>query len=173
MWLLAVSKEERDVQMNWDAISAVAEAVSTIVVLITLLYLAVQMRIANKQREIESLRHNYDGLNQLCELLSESTEKASIVKRGRESLENLTDDEQMVFEFIHIRILNSIESSYMQLVETSPPGEYRDQQLENIVALIVYFFKSPGAQEVWGMAKHTFVPVQKLIDDALLSADTS
>jgi len=49
--------------MNWDAISAVAEAVSTIVVLITLLYLAVQMRIANKQREIESLRHNYDGLN--------------------------------------------------------------------------------------------------------------
>jgi len=109
----------------------------------------------------------------LCELLSESTEKASIVKRGRESLENLTDDEQMVFEFMHIRILNSFESSYMQLMETSPPGEYRDQQLENIAALIVYFFKNPGAQEILGMAKHTFVPVQKLVDDALSSADTS
>ena len=49
--------------MNWDAISAVAEMVGTIVVLITLLYLSVQVRIANKQREMESLRHTYDGLN--------------------------------------------------------------------------------------------------------------
>ena len=159
--------------MNWDAISAVAEAVGTIAVLITLLYLAVQMRIANKQREIESARHNIDGLNRICELLCDSTEKASIVKRGRESLENLTDEEQMVFEFMHIRILNTVESWHMQLMETSPPGEYRDQQLENIAGVIVYFLKYPGAQEIWGMAKHTFVPVQKLVDDALSSAETS
>ena len=159
--------------MNWDAIGAVAETVGTILVLITLIYLAVQMRIANKQREIESLRHTYDGINRVCELLSESTEKASIVLRGRESLENLTDDEQMVFEFMHIRILNTVESWYMQLMETSPPGEYRDQQLENIAALIVYFFKNPGAQEIWGTAKHTFVPVQKFVDDALSSVESS
>ena len=67
--------------MNWDAISAVAETVGTIAVLVTLLYLSLQMRIANKQREIESLRHNWDGLSRMCELLGESTEKASIVKR--------------------------------------------------------------------------------------------
>jgi hypothetical protein len=159
--------------MNWDAISAVAETVGTIVVLITLIYLSVQIRIGNKQRELESLRHNYDGMNRMCELLCESTEKASIVKRGRESLENLTDEERMVFEFMHIRILNTVESWYMQLMETSPPGEYRDQQLENIAGVIVYILKYPGAQEIWGMAKHTFVPVQKLVDDALSSAETS
>jgi len=159
--------------MNWDAIGAVAETVGTILVLITLIYLAIQVRIANKQREIESLRHTYDGINRVCELLSETTEKASIVLRGRESLENLTDDEQMIFEFMHIRILNSIESWYMQLMETSPPGEYRDQQLENIVSLVVYFFESPGAQEIWGTARHTFVPVQKLVDDALSSVESS
>jgi hypothetical protein len=159
--------------MNWDAISAVAEAVGTIAVLITLLYLSVQLRIANKQRELESLRHNYDGINRMCELLSESTEKASIVKRGRESLENLTDEERMVFEFMHIRILNTVESWHMQLMETSPPGEYRDQQLENLAGVIVYILNYPGAQEIWGMVKHTFVPVQKLVDDALSSAETS
>ena len=159
--------------MNWDAIGAGAETVGTILVLITLIYLAVQMRIANKQREIESLRHTYDGINRVCELLSETTEKASIVLRGRESLENLTDDEQFVFEFMHIRILNTVESWYMQLMETSSPGEYRDQQLENIAALIVYFFKDPGAQEVWGRAKPTFVPGQKFVDDALLSTESS
>jgi hypothetical protein len=109
----------------------------------------------------------------MCELLSESTEKASIVKRGRESLENLTDEERMVFEFMHIRILNTVESWHMQLMETSPPGEYRDQQLENLAGVIVYILNYPGAQEIWGMVKHTFVPVQKLVDDALSSAETS
>jgi hypothetical protein len=159
--------------MNWDAISAVAETVATIAVLVTLLYLALQMRIANKQREIESLRHNWDGLNRMCELLGESTEKASIVKRGRESLENLTDEERLVFEFMHIRVLNTIEVWYMQLMETSPPGEYRDQQLENIAGVIVYMLNYPGAQEIWGMVKHTFVPVQKLVDDAISTAETN
>ena len=158
--------------MNWDAIGAVAETVGTIAVLVTLLYLSMQMRIANKQREIESLRHNWDGLNQMCDLLGESTEKASIVKRGRESLESLTDEERLVFEFMHIRIINTIELWYMSLMETSPPGEYRDQQLENIAGVIVYILNYPGAQEIWDMVKHTFVPVQKLVDDALSSDET-
>ena len=159
--------------MNWDAISAVAETVGTIVVLITLIYLTVQIRIANKQRELESLRHTYDGINRMCELLCESTEKASIVQRGRESLNNLSDEERMVFEFMHIRILNSVESWYMQLMETSPPGEYRDQQLENISGVTTYMLNYPGTQEIWGMVRHTFVPVQKLVDDALSYAETN
>ena len=159
--------------MNWDAISAVAETVGTIVVVITLLYLSVQIRIANKQREVESLRHTCDGINRMCELLCESTEKASIVQRGRESLDNLTDEERMVFEFMHIRILNTVESWYMQLMETSPTGEYRDQQLENISGVITYMLNYPGAQEIWGMVRHTFVPVQSLVDDALSSVETN
>ena len=157
--------------MNWDAISAIAETIGTIAVLITLIYLSVQMRIANKQGELESLRHNWDGLSRMCELLGESTEKASIVKRGRESLENLTDEERLVFEFMHLRILNTIEVWYMQLIETSPPGEYRDQQLDNIAGVIVYMLNYPGAKEIWGMVKHTFVPVQELVDDALSNAE--
>ena len=156
--------------MNWDAISAIAETVGTLAVLITLVYLAVQLRIANKQGEIESLRHNWDGLNRVCELLAESPEKASIVLRGRESLQSLTDGERMVFEFIHIRILNTIEAWFLQLMETSPPGEYRDQQLTNISGVIVFLFNYDGALEIWSSIKHTFEPIQELFDDAIASA---
>ena len=72
--------------MSWDAISAVGETVGTLAVLITLTYLAEQLRIGNKQRETDALRHNWDGLNRMCELFGESTEKASIVNRGRQSI---------------------------------------------------------------------------------------
>ena len=156
--------------MNWDAISAVADTVGTIAVLITLIYLAIQLRISNKQQEIEAYRHNWDGLNRMCEVLCESTERASVVKRGRESLENLSEEEQIVFEFLHIRILNTIESWHHQLLATSRPGEYRDHQLENLAGVIVYIFNYPGTREIWERAKHTFVPIQELFDDAIASA---
>ena len=158
--------------MNWGAISAVAETLGTIMVLVTLIYLAVQMRIANKQREIESLRYNWDGINRVCELFGESTEKASIVTRGRESIENLTDEERLVFEFMYLRFLNTIESWFMQLMETSPPGDYREQQLKNIEDVVVYMLNYPGTREIWGLVRHTFVPVQELIDGALSNTES-
>ena len=159
--------------MNWDAISAIAETVGTLAVLITLVYLAVQLRIANKQGQIESLRHNWDGLNRICELLGESPEKASIVLRGRESLEILTDGERMVFEFMHIRMLNTVEAWFLQLMETSPPGEYRDQQLRNIAGVIFFLFNYDGSLEIWTSIRHTFEPIQDLFDDAIASAETT
>ncbi len=156
--------------MNWDAIGAVAEVVGAIAVLITLVYLTIQVRVGNKQRELEVLRHNWDGLNRFCELLSESTEKASIVLRGRESLENLTPEEYLVFEFLHIRVLNTIELWYIQLMETSTPGEYRNQQLENLRGVIAYMFNYRGALGIWEEAKHTFVPIHDLFKNAISAA---
>lgn len=159
--------------MNWDAIGAIAEAVGTLAVLITLVYLAIQMKIANKQREIESLRHNWDGLNRICELFSESAERASIVRRGRDSLSSLSEDERLVFEFMHIRALNTIEAWYLQLMETSPPGDYRDQQLDNIKGVIVFLFEYEGAYETWRMIRHTFVPIQELFVQAFPNAENA
>jgi len=157
--------------MNWDAIGAIAETVGTLAVLITLVYLAVQLRTANKQREIESLRHNWDGLNQICSILSESPEKASIVLRGRESLQNITDEERMIFEFIHISMLNTFEVWYLQLMETSPPGSYRDEQIHNMGHIIAFLFDHPGTRELWSSMKDHFTPIMHVFDDAMSATD--
>jgi len=92
--------------------------------------------------------------------------KHQLLKEAESLFENLAAEELLVFEFLHIRALNTIEGWYMQLMETSPPGEYRDQQLENIAGVIVYMFNYPGSLEVWAKAKHTFVPIQELFDAA-------
>jgi len=55
----------------------------------------------------------------------------------------------------------------MQLMETSPSGGYRDQQLENIAGVIAYMFNYPGAQEIWSKVEHTFVPIQRIFDEAI------
>ena len=153
--------------MNWDAIGAIAESVGTLAVLITLVYLAVQLRTANKQREIESLRHNWDGLNQICGLLSESPEKASIILRGRQSLSDISDEERLIFEGIHIHMLNTIEAWYLQLMETSPDGSYRDRQLENMGQIIVFLFDYPGGRDLWSSMRDHFTPIANVFDDAM------
>jgi len=43
--------------MNWEALGALAEIVAAAAVVITLLYLAIQVRHSNRQTEIDSLRH--------------------------------------------------------------------------------------------------------------------
>jgi hypothetical protein len=155
--------------VNWDAIGALAEAVGTVAVLITLVYLAIQLKIANKQREIESLRHNWDGLNQICGLLSESPEKASIILRGRNALRDLTDEERLIFQGIHIHMLNTIEAWYLQLMETSPPGAYRDRQVENMGQIVHFLFDFPGARELWSIMRNHFTPIAHIFDDVLSS----
>jgi hypothetical protein len=41
--------------LNWGADGVVAESVGAIAVVITLVYLTIQVRVGNKQRELEAL----------------------------------------------------------------------------------------------------------------------
>ena len=157
--------------MNWDAIGAIAETIGTVAVLITLVYLAIQLRTANKQRELESLRHSWDGLNEICGLLSESPEKASIILRGRNSIQDLTTEEQLIFQGIHLHMLNNIEVWHLQLMETSPPGEYRDRQEENMGQIIVFLFDFPGTRELWKEMRDHFTPIAHIFDKVLSNED--
>jgi len=157
--------------VNWDAIGAIAEAVGSIAVIVTLAYLAVQLRTANKQRELESHRHILDRFDHVCETFIHSTERASIVNRGRKSLSTLNDDERLIFEYIYYQQLNAIESWYMQLMKTSPPGAYRDQQLDNISGSIKSQLDYPGVRELWDKVKHLYLPVQQLVDDTLSASE--
>jgi hypothetical protein len=157
--------------VNWDAIGAVAEIGGTIAVFVTLVYLSIQVRHSNKQHELDSFRHTWDSLNQFCELLTHSTENASILNRGRKSLSDLTEDEYVIFEHMHLRMLNTIESWYQQVNRTSKPGRYRDEQMDNIAGVASLYIDHPGVREVWRKVKHTFVPIQQLVEDNITKSE--
>lgn len=157
--------------MNWEAIGSVGEIVGSIAVVISLVYLAVQIRHANKQSEIESFRHTWTGLNQFCDRLSESTQTASIINRGRASLESLNEDEYLVFEHVHLRLLNTLESWYLQVSQTSKPGPYRDNQITNIADIVSGYMNYPGVRQLWTRLRHYFGTIAQIVDTALCDAD--
>ena len=153
--------------MNREAIGTVDEIVGSIAVVISLVYVSLQIKHANKQSEIDSLRHTWDALNELADRFSDSTETASLIIRGRESLDALSEEENFVFVHIHMRMLNTIESWYLQVTETSKPGSWRDNQLGNIAETVRGYLDFPGTREMWRNVRPYYVPIAELVDGNL------
>jgi len=150
--------------MNWEAIATVGEIIGSLAVVVSLIYVSIQIRHANKQSEIDAFRHTWDGLNQLCDRFSESQETASIINRGRTKLDSLSDDELLIFEHIHLRLLNTLESWFLQVTQTSKPGEYQDQQLDNIAGIVAGYIDNPGGRELWSRLRAYFPTIADIVD---------
>jgi hypothetical protein len=156
--------------MNWEAAGTIGEIVGSIAVVVSLVYVSLQIRHANKQSEIDSLRHTWDGLNQICDRLSESTETASIINRGRKSLKSLDENEHLMFEHIHLRLLNTLESWYLQVTQTSKPGQYLDSQIANIEGIVAGYLDHPGTRDLWDTLRPYFETIANVVDHSLSAA---
>ena len=67
--------------MNWEAISAFAEIFSALAVLITLVYLAIQLRQAKQQIELAGQRHRADAARDVLASVSDSPYLAPILAK--------------------------------------------------------------------------------------------
>ena len=157
--------------MDWNAVGAIGEIVGAVAVVATLLYLSIQIREGNKQAELEGFRHTLDGFNQWMGHVIASKETASLLRRGRESLASLDEDERVQFEHLHIRFLNVLEGWYRSVDLTSRDDEYRSVQLENFEAAVHFFLSHPGTREVWNTYRVGFPIVAEIVDRTLNKSD--
>ncbi len=142
--------------MDIMELGAIGELVGGVAVLATLIYLATQLRQLKQQNLLVSYQHTYDSVNAFCDVVSSSDELASIIVRGRQSTSTLTPEENLRFQHVHGRLLNTVESWYFQVVQTAPGGQYRQEQLSNIEVFVRFYFDYPGVLEFWSDAKLAF-----------------
>lgn len=161
--------------MDWNVVAALGQAVSAVAVLITLVYLARQVRQLNRQDLLNAFRHTYDSLNGWAYAVSGSAEIAGIILRGRQSYGNLSETERFQFDHVHLAFLNIIEAHYYQVQKTAMDHEYRRWATENLAALVRGYLDHPGSQEFWRNVQQYYEPgIRKLIaentGDALRAA---
>lgn len=108
--------------MDLMELGAIGEMVGGVAVVVTLIYLATQIRQLKQQNLLASHQHSYDSVNSFCDVVSSSDALASIIIRGRQSASALTPEEHLRFQTIHGRLLNILESWHFQLTQTAPPG---------------------------------------------------
>ena len=132
--------------MNWNAIAAVGEIVAALAVLISVLYLARQIRqsaLASVSDLHQGISQSYQGAN---ELLAGSPDLADIVVRGATSRSDLSQAEQLRFDSLMTNFFNITENLHRQ---ESSRNLFTSQRSELIAATVRKRLVFPGVSEWW------------------------
>ena len=86
--------------MNWEAISAIGELVGAAMVLITLIYLAVQIRQNTAAVATATYESTMTGFNDINVVVASNPVLSSVIDRGCQSVDLLNDEEVVQFNFL-------------------------------------------------------------------------
>ena len=97
--------------MNWDALGAVGEIVGAGAVVLTLVYLALQVRMSAKQQSIESYRNVNEEFNRIVSIWYD-LEKAGMIIRAWSNWSEATAQEKNVLAIYFIQLSNHMQTLY-------------------------------------------------------------
>ena len=136
--------------MNWDALGAVGELVGALAVLITLIYLAHQIRQNTRAVRLESRNTLQQAFSHVASLMANSPDIAELFLKGCKDYRALSLADRLRFSSVLQNLLFSIELQHMQFKE-----EVNEVSgMERIESL----FKYTGVQDWWGQNKGLFRP---------------
>ena len=139
--------------MNWDAISAVGEILGAVAVVISLVYLATQIRQNSRSVNIESERFLNESWNTIQRDLATDEGTADIINRGLNDYVSLAPAEKGVF---HSRVANVMNHQYSQRRMRASGGGDPDFA-EKIDVVAASILNSAGGKQWWHDVGSNFV----------------
>lgn len=135
--------------MNWDAIGAVAELLGALGVIVSLAYLAHQVRSAGELSQEEAARSVMAKLNATMEYLASAYDKSDMWVRGSSGFANLKDEAEIVqFSAFLITFFRTYEELYF----------YRKAGVKwdwgGFEAQVRATMAAPGVREWWTTRSH-------------------
>jgi hypothetical protein len=140
--------------MNWEALGAIGEIVGAVAVVVTLGYLAVQIR--QNTRSVRAASHHAvaDSFNRINAVIGADTSVGRIVRIGRTGLGNVTEDEQVSLGFLYLSFFRVFETVYYQY-EMGTADEHSFQSVERSLNAALSY---PGIREWWLVNLYAFTP---------------
>lgn len=135
--------------VNWDAIGAIGENIGALAVIISVLYLAYQVKLgatharANTQHQI---------VKDLQEHQSRLIDNPNLFRRGYAGLSNLTDDEKLAFGTYFAEVVSTFEST----LRLQKAGLVDDTIYKGHRAFMLALIQTPGGVEWWSQWKGLF-----------------
>jgi hypothetical protein len=131
--------------MNWDAIGAIAELLGAIGVIVSLIYLAGQVRRNTHIQKITNLRDIATELATTARCTAGNPELASLVLRGLADLDSLDSVERYRFDAYIYAFLANFERA----LSDARDGDYPEEQLVPLRASIAEHLRTKGGREWW------------------------
>lgn len=154
--------------MDFSEWSAVAEIVSASGVIITLIYLATQVRQNTRQEEFQSLQAAIQLYLNNIDRATRTKEDAEIFRNGLNRFDDLPANEQGVFHSKMHALLHGFHGvRIMYKIGTLP--EY---ELVAMRKFLIELLMSPGGQQWWKAFKHVPPPhLSAYLDEELQKAE--
>ena len=144
--------------MNWEAIGAIGEIAGALAVVLTLFYLAKQIRNNSTQLEVGSITEINALFNDAVLPIYNTEINMSIWVNGLASSEALNEQESEVFDMLMIRVLNPFETVVAHYLK----GTLHEDTLLRYVAYINNsVLSSPGGQ-AWLESKSALLSEEAL-----------
>ena len=102
--------------MNWDAISAVSQMIGSIAVVISVLYLAVQLRSSTRVARVAAMDAAAAALRDVTKPFMENAELGRVWRTGLENLEALSPEDQARFFHAAHQFLKALETIHYHYV---------------------------------------------------------
>jgi len=135
--------------MNWEAISAISEAIAAIGVIVTLIYLAMQIR--HNTRTVDGSTQQM-LMSQEIEIYRLFTDHADVLVKGNKDLTSLTESEKEVYVYLVFAHMSQLYSGYVQHDKELIPEEVWEAYTNSAVMSL----EQPGFRQVWQDVKHTY-----------------
>ncbi|MGD8810077.1 MAG: hypothetical protein PVG24_10755 [Gammaproteobacteria bacterium] len=142
--------------MNWEAIGTLAEVVGAVAVVVSLVYLAVQIRQNTRQVEEQGRAQRFSALSVLFDnwrhfrgYVISDPRVAGIWRRGNEDPGRLDADDRIVFDLLMVDLMWGFAANWMVGVDEGLGSYLRDDIADNLL-----IYASPGFRAWWKTSPH-------------------
>ena len=151
--------------MDWDAMGAIADLASAVMVAMSLVYLAVQVREFRRQAEIDLNMRFLENADRARTEIWTNAEVATFLERCRSAPDPLPAvDRARYSAYVNQRLW-----AYVQI------HRYRasDERWREILEVLAPMIRSPAGREIWTDSRTQFPAEFRLEIDGLLGASRS
>ena len=126
--------------MSWDAINAISQSISSIAVVVSVLYLAVQLRSSTRVARVAAMDTAAAALRDVTKPFMENAELGRVWRTGLENLAALSPEDQARFFHAAHQFLKALETIHYHYVY----GLLDTQLWEGWRELLHHYVGTPG-----------------------------
>ncbi len=146
-------------EVNWDAVSALAEIVGMLAVVISIMYLAVQVQLSRTWSKKQAFQSYLEILFSWMAKLSTDENTAQLYNAGRASYKSLNDDDAVRFHFLMIEKFACIE----MLLEYNKDKLAKAEAVNRVDVWLNDDLAQAGVRD-WWKEKGRFAMAQDFVD---------
>ncbi len=131
--------------MNWEAVSAVGEVVGLLVIIVSLTYVAVQIKQSNNHAMASSEIDWMAAMNQILNSWVNDERTISAIQKGFENFSDLSNAEKAIF---HMRV-GALANHWFLAKQLQSKGLLSEDYLDEMTKLVVAVLATPGGLDYW------------------------